>query len=709
MRIDAVTDTLLESLLLIALGHGRALSRDGALVGLPLVDGRLTPALVGRAAERAGLSARVVRSGLAGLDVENLPAIALMEGDGAVVVLAMDLDRGLVSLRDPAQGGREVEIALADFEKHSAGAFILLRPNYRFDARAPEVSPQRRRHWFWDVMRENGRLYRDALAAALLINVFAIVMPLFSMNVYDRVVPNHAVDTLWVLAIGVGLVLLGDLALRTVRGHFLDLAGNRVDVRLSAYIMERVLGLRMSERPVSAGSFAANLRSFERVRDFITSATVATLIDLPFALLFLVVIGWIAWPLVLPPLIGIVIVILYTWALQGPLHALSETTYRAAAMRNSILVESLVGLETVKALGAEGNVQRKWEESSSFVARISTELRLLSTGALGGAQFVQQLVSVANVVLGVYLIIDQKLSMGGLIATTFLSMRAMAPLGQAAGLMLQYHGARTSLASLDQIMASPVERAEESSFVSRPKLSGDIEFKDVTFKYPGQENAALRNVNLRIRAGEKVGILGRVGSGKSTLNKLILGLYQPEQGAVLVDGVDVRQLDPAQLRRSIGYLSQDIVLFYGSLRENLRMGAPLADDAALVRASHVASIDEFVNVHPRGFDMLVGERGETLSGGQRQGVGLARAVLGDPPILLLDEPTGSMDHSTEEAVRKRLGAIMADKTLILVTHRTAPLEMVNRLIVIDGGRIVADGPKDRVVAALRDGRIEKAG
>jgi ATP-binding cassette subfamily C protein LapB len=274
--------------------------------------------------------------------------------------------------------------------------------------------------------------------------------------------------------------------------------------------------------------------------------------------------------------------------------------------------------------------------------------------------------------------------------------------------MLQFHNAETSLKSLNEIMGRAVERPDNSGFVSRPALAGDIVFKDVSFKYPGQENPALRGVSLHIKAGEKVAILGRVGSGKSTLNKLILGLYQPEQGAVLVDGVDLRQLDPAELRRSIGYVSQDVTLFYGSLRDNLRMGQPLADDAALVRATHIAALSDYVDTHPRGFDMLVGERGETLSGGQRQCVGVARAVLGERSILLLDEPTGAMDHSTEETVRKRLAEHMKDKTVVIVTHRNALLDLVDRLIVVDAGRIVADGPKDRVVAALRSGQIEKA-
>ena len=708
MNKDKVVDTLLECLVLVALGHGRPISRDAALAGLPLVDGRLTPGLFQRSAERAGLSVKYVCAQLAGLDDGSLPLIALLNDNTAAVVLSVDRARGVVHLREPANDHGETEVSLSAFETRCNGSLILLRADFHFDARTPEVGEHRHRHWFWGVLQDNWLLYRDALSAAALINLFALAMPLFVMNVYDRVVPNQALETLWVLALGVVFVLIGDLILRSIRSHFLDLAGNRVDVTLSAYIMQRVLGLRMAERPVSAGSFAANLRSFEQVRDFITSATVTALIDLPFALLFLIVMAWISWPLVLPPLFGMIIVAIYAWTMQAPLRALTETTYRAGALRNATLIESLVGLETIKSLGAEGTMQRRWEGSATHLARAATRLRLLSNGTLLGSQFVQQLVAVAIVVLGVYLIINQQLSMGGLIAASFLSSRAMGPLGQAAGLMMQFHNAQTALKSLDEIMGRGVERPENSGFVSRPALSGDIVFKDVSFKYPGQENAALRGVNLRIRAGEKVAILGRVGSGKSTLNKLILGLYQPEQGAVLVDGVDLRQLDPAELRRSIGYVAQDVTLFYGTLRENLRMGMPLADDSALVRAAHVAAMSEFVDSHPKGFDMLIGERGDTLSGGQRQCVGVARAVLGEPPILLLDEPTGAMDHSTEETVRKRLGEYMRDKTVIIVTHRNALLDLVDRLIVIDAGRIVADGPKDRVVAALRSGQIEKA-
>lgn len=708
MTTAKVADPLLECLLLIALGHGRVLGRDAAVAGLPLDGGRLTPALLPRAAERAELSVRLVEPGKDAWRPDWFPCLALLNGKDAAVVMGMDAGSGRVRLRQPSAGGEEREMEWAEFAVLFSGTLALVRPEFQFDARAPEVREQRTRHWFWGAMQDNWPVYRDALFAAALINCFGIAMPLFVMNVYDRVVPNQATETLWVLAVGLAIVLLADLVLRSVRSHFLDLASNRIDVGLSAYIMERVLGLRMSERPISAGSFAANLRSFEMVRDFITSASVTALIDLPFSVLFLIVILWVGWPLAIPPLIGMAIVIGYALTVQGPLRALTETTYRAGAQRNATLVESLVALETIKSIGAESIMQRRWEESASHLAHTTTRLRVLSTSTVSVSTFVSQLVNLCVVVLGVYLILNQELTMGGLIACTVLSGRAMAPLGAVAGLMMQYHNARTSLDSLGQIMGKPVERPKNSNFVRRPAVRGDIQFREVSFAYPGTETAALRNVSLKIRAGERIGVLGRVGSGKTTLNKLIMGLYTPQEGAVLVDGVDVRQFDPAQLRHAIGHVSQDVTLFYGSLRDNLRMAAPLADDAALVRAARVAGLEEFIDTHPRGFDMLVGERGETLSGGQRQAVALARAVLRDSPILLLDEPTGAMDHSSEQTVRERLASHLKGRTAIIVTHRNALLSLVDRLIVVDSGRIVADGPKQRIVEALRSGQIEKA-
>jgi ATP-binding cassette subfamily C protein LapB len=429
---------------------------------------------------------------------------------------------------------------------------------------------------------------------------------------------------------------------------------------------------------------------------------------LPFTVVFFVVIGWISPLMLLPLMVGALLMLLYALAVQGRMHELAETTYRAGAQRNATLIEGLVGFETIKAMGAESLIQRKWEKSAALLARVGAQLRLLSSSASNGSAFVQQAINMALVIVGVYLISERELTMGGLIACTMLASRAMAPVGQVAGLLVQYHTASTALTSLNEMMKREVERPEDANFVVRGSIKGAIEFKDVSFSYPGQQQTSLRNISFKINPGEKVAILGRIGSGKTTLEKLIMGLYRPTGGAVLVDGVDMRQLDPAELRRNIGYVQQDVMLFYGSLRENITLGAPLADDEAVIKAARIAGILDLVNNHAQGFDMLVGERGESLSGGQRQGVAIARAVINDPPILLLDEPTASMDHSSEEDIKKRLTEFAPGKTVVLISHRTSLLDLVDRIIVMDAGRIVADGPKEQVVQALRQGRIGKA-
>ena len=446
--------------------------------------------------------------------------------------------------------------------------------------------------------------------AAFLINVFALAMPLFTMNVYDRIVPNRSVETLWVMVAGIALVVFADIALRTMRVYFLDWASQRIDVKLTTSIMEKVLGTRLELRPRSAGSFASNLRAFETVKDFITSATITTLIDMPFALIFIIVIAWISPYMIIPVIVGGLVLLIYSFSVQTKMQEHSEAMFRAGAIRNATLIESLVGLETIKALGIEGRMQRKWEQSAYFLTQVNAKLKLLSASITNGANGITQLVNVSSVLLGVYLVIAGDLTMGGLIACTMLAGRALAPVSQSAGLMTQYHNATTALTSLDEVMNQPVERPDETNFLSRNTFLGDIEFRDVSFNYPGTDFSALKNVSFKIRAGEHVVILGRMGSGKTTLQKLVLGLYQPASGAILIDGIDSRQIDPAELRRSIGYVQQDTNLFFGSMRDNIAIATPHADDTQVLNAARIGGIAEFINLHPDGFGMPVGERGE---------------------------------------------------------------------------------------------------
>ncbi|MGV3743165.1 MAG: type I secretion system permease/ATPase, partial [Burkholderiaceae bacterium] len=556
-------DPLLDCLVQLTRIHGRASTHAALSAGLPLEKGGLTPSLFARAAARAGFSSKVVRRPLDKIDTALLPVILLLENTEACLLLSWDEDKTNARLLFPDAGQGAVFLSRDALLQRYVGVAIFARPHFRFDQRTPASAKLPQRHWFWGAMMEQMPLLKDVLMAALLINLFGLAMPLFSMNVYDRVVPNFAQETLWVFAGGVTLVLILDYVIRLMRGHFVDLASSRVDLKLSSLIMERVLGMRMSSRPASVGAFASNLRSFETVRDFIASATVTTLIDLPFSLLFLLVLAWISWPLVFIPLLGIVVVVIYSYIVQHKMHELSETTFRASALRNATLVESLTGLETIKAHGAESKMQEKWENATAFLSRVSGQLRMLSSSTNYGAAQIQQFVNVLTIIAGVYLIHERMLTMGGLIAATMLSGRAMAPLGQIVGLLLQFQNAKTSLTALEKIMETPTERPDESAFIHRPEIRGEIEFRDVHFSYPESKVEALRGISFRVMPGEKVVVIGRVGSGKSTLQKLILGLYAPTEGAVMLDGVDLRQLDPADLRRNLGYVEQDSLLFYG--------------------------------------------------------------------------------------------------------------------------------------------------
>lgn len=705
--IPSIGDDLLECLLLVARAHDITTTRETLLAGLPLNGRTLSPSLFSRAAARAGLNTKLVATAeLSRLNPALFPVVLLLQDNRACLLGDISDDKATVVF--PELGESPVVMTVAELQTRYTGRALYARPAHRFDARVADVVRPQEGHWFWSAIRAHRSLYRDVLLAAFMINLFALAMPLFVMNVYDRVVPNHATDTLWVLAAGVLIVLCADAGLRVMRGWFIDLAASRVDVSLSASIMERVLGVTLAERPASVGSFASGLQAFESVRSFIGSATVVAFIDLPFVLLFSLAIGWISGFLVLPVIVGVLLVLLYTAAVQHKMHALSEVSMQASAQRNAILVESLAGLETLKSLGAEGRMQNFWERATLFLSRTTVKMRMLSGSVTAATGWTQQAVAVAIIIVGVYQIIAGNLTQGGLIAAYMLSARIMAPVGQTAALLMQYHQAATALGSLDQVMQKPVERPAGQTWISRPRLQGGIEFKQVTFQYPNDERDILRGVSFRINPGERVAILGRNGSGKTTLEKLVAGLYQPTSGTVLIDGIDIRQLDPAELRRNIGYVSQDVNLFFGSLRDNIVMGAPHVSDEQLLDAVRLSGLAEFINNHPAGLAMPVGERGELLSGGQRQSVTVARALLNDPSILLFDEPTGALDHSSEEDFKQQMKTYAAGKTLVVITHRTSLLELVDRIIVIDAGKIVADGTKDQVVEALRQGRIGRA-
>ncbi|MDO3384359.1 type I secretion system permease/ATPase [Gilvimarinus sp. SDUM040013] len=701
---------LTACLVALAKAHGIRTSESTLLAGLPLQQEQLTPSLFDRAATRAGLASQLSQRPLAEINQALLPAILILENNNACLLVELNVEQGTADVVFPELGKTVSTVSLAELDERYAGRVIYARPKINFRARNAGIHEVVKGHWFWDVIKSHRSLFRDVLLAAFMINLFALVMPLFVMNVYDRVVPNFATETLWVLAIGVAVVLVADVVLKIVRAWFVDLAASRIDIRLSANIMARVLGMKLSEQPSSVGSFASGLQAFESVRAFIGSSTIIAFIDLPFVVVFLLVIGLLtSWWLTIPIIVGALICLIYAASVQTRMHQLSLATMEASGQRNSVLVESLNSLESLKFLGAEGRMQQLWERATVFLSRTSTKTRLLSGSVTAGSQSIQQLVAVSIIIVGVYLIADGQLSQGGLIAAYMLSSRIMAPIGQSAGLMMQYHQAATALEGVEQVMNKPVERPEDSQWVNVPRVQGRVEFKKVSFRYPNDDRDILKDVSFVLEPGERVAVLGRNGSGKTTIQKLIAGLYSPSAGNILIDNIDIGQLDPAQLRENIGYVPQDINLFLGTLRENLALAHPHVDDARLMEVIELCGLTEFINAHPQGLSMPVGERGGLLSGGQKQSVAVARALMSEPSVLLLDEPTGAMDHSSEEALKTNLVKPSTGKTMLVITHRTSLLTLVDRIIVIDAGKIVADGPKDQVVEALRQGRIGRAG
>ncbi len=671
--------------------------------GLPLPKQRLSAELLPRAAARAGLQGRWLRRNLDKIPELALPALLLLRDGRSALLLGWEADGQARIMPSETEGG-EVRVSAETLAEDYSGRVFFAQPQHKFDFTRGELIP-RASSWFRDTLKRSRWLYIDAVAASLLINLIGLVTPLFVMNVYDRVVPNQAEATLWVLAIGIGGVFIFDLLLKTLRGLCLDLAGKKTDMIISATLFERIVGMAMKHRPARVGSFAQNIHEFQSLRDFLASLTLASVIDLPFTILILAVIAYLGGHLVWIPIIAFPLVALIGWALQKPLAETMERSMALAAERQSGLIESLAGLDAVKVNNAESERQYLWEQTIGTLGRFELKARMLSSLAMNATLLLQQLAGVVIIVLGVYQIIAGNLSMGGLIACYMLSSRALGPLAQVSGLLIRYQQARVTLDSVNQMMELPQERQADERPLKRQTLQGGIEFRQLDFHYPDQQQAALQGINLVIRPGEKVGIIGRSGSGKSSLAKLIVGLYQADAGSLLVDGIDVRQLDVSDVRYNIGYVPQDIQLFAGTLRDNLVSGARYVEDELVLQAAELAGVHEFARLHPNGYELQVGERGQNLSGGQRQNVALARALLLDPPILLLDEPTSAMDNTGEERLKQRLAAISKNKTLLLVTHRASMLSLVERLVIVDRGRIIADGPKESVMEALKKGQI----
>ena len=704
-------DPLLECLVIFAKVHNRPISVEALIAGLPVEPGADGPelfsiekpkGLFSRVAARAGFASRLIHRELDKLSRLLLPCILVLKNGNACILESIDRKNRRAKVIFPEIGEGEEWLELERLKKEYLGYAFLLKREFQQDSEVNKKSVVKdSTHWFWGTLAKSRDIFASVLLSSILINMFILATPMFTMNVYDKVVPNDAIATLWVLATGIVIVYLFDTLLRFVRNYLLEVAGKKSDIIMSSIIFSQVLNLKMDQWPTSIGAFASQLREFESIRNFFTASTLATLVDLPFAVIFLLVIYYIGGPMIAVPFIVIGLLLLYSFILVKPLKATVEATYEATANKNAHLIETLHAIKTVKALGASNYSQWVWEESSGTIADKSMRARMLSTSISVVTNLLVQFNTIGLIVFGIYRISNLELSLGGLIAIVMLSSRAVAPMGQIAALITSFEQTKTAFRSLDELMHKAVERPEGKSYVRRSGFDGSISFRNIDFSYPGSTKKSLSDISFRINAGEHVGIIGKVGSGKTTLLKLIIGLYQPESGSIAIDNIDINQIDPADLRKNIGYLSQDIELLRGTIRENIAYKNLHVNDERLIEAASVCGVDLFVNQLPQGFDTQVGEAGGFLSGGQRQAIALGRAVLLNEPMLILDEPTNSFDNTTESVVKKRLYDYSRDKTLLLVTHKAPMLELVERLIVVDEGRIVMDGPKEEVLKALK--------
>ncbi len=689
-------DVVLDRLLFLARYFGRSVDAEQLVAGVPLPTGVVTSVEMVECAARAGLALTLSKVAPAHIKGSMLPALVLTSEGDAAVVLAREGERVELSL--PGIDGSHW-LPLEQFLNDYPGHWYFARPAFHFDARSLLYHLPQRRRWFWDVFQANRAIYLWALLGTVAINLLAIVVPFYTMAVYDRVVPNNALDSLWVLTTAVVVVIGVDMVVKLLRSYLLEAAARKADVALSSHIFAHTLRMRAANRPASGGVLANVVRDFEMVRDFFTSTTLTLVGDLPFMFLFLAVIALIGGWLVLVPMVIIPIMLGLTWLLRRPLSKVLNENIKESSQRTAHLFEVMNGLDTVKGLGAEAWARRRWEMLTVQMA--GNGLRMREITALGSnlSAMLTALNMILLVMFGAMLVATQEMTLGQLIAVSMLASRAIAPAAQVAGLIIRWEQTKIALHALDKVMEAPTD--DQAGSLQMPAMRGAIELRDVVFGYPSLP-PLLKGLNLKINPGEKVGFIGRIGSGKSTLLKLLLNIYTPEQGTVLVDKVAVNQMEPLSLRRQIGYVPQDIILFHGTIRENILLGSANVSDADLLQAVRSACLEETLAQLPDGLGSEVGERGERLSGGQRQAVAIARALVQRPKMLLLDEPSSMMDPATENQLIAHLREFK-DTTMLLVTHRSVLLPLVDRLVVIDQGRVLLDGPRDEVLRRLQSG------
>ncbi len=691
---SADSDPLRDGLVLLCARLERPTSVSQLGDGLPLVQGKLPLAEVPRALRRADVSARVMSRPLAGLPDTLLPALLLLD-DGSTLLLET-LDDASAEVAIPETGGGIQTLSRETLEARYAGLAVFARPRHRHDDRAEGFAKATPEHWLKGPLRACWPAYAEVGMAALAANLLAISTALFAMQVYDRVVPNAAFDTLWVLASGVALAVVLEFVLKGLRAHLLEVIGKRLDLTLSSRLFAQATRLKLAAKPASTGAFTSQVREFESVREFFTSATAGAISDLPFVLVFVLLIAWIGGPVAWVPVAAIAGMILPGLLLQRHLARLARENLREGAVRNGVLLESLDQLETLKATRAEGRNLALWESLSAQLSSASIRLRA-TTSLLGhAASMLQQLGYVGIVIVGVYRISAGEMTIGALIACSILGSRAIAPMAQTSALLARWQHVKAAIEGLDEMMRAPTESGSGQR-VRKPALHGDYRLEEIVVRHGEDAPPALQIPELRLEAGARVALLGGNGAGKSTLLRLLSGFAEPQGGRVMLDDVNLAQIDTADRRRAIGYLPQDIALFYGTLRDNLTLDGGGYSDDELFQALDGVGLGRFVRAHPLGLELPIASSG-SVSGGQRQAIGLARLILQDPRIVLLDEPTAAFDQASEKHTVAFLQRWMSGRTLVVSTHKRPLLALTERAIVLRDGRLANQGSIEQMVS-----------
>lgn len=702
MGHEPPSDPLLECLGIVARRLGRPFSGRAVRAGLPLAPGEaVSVPLLARGAEDCGLKADLLVRKPSEVSSLVVPFVMPTKDGGAVVVVALKPETKTARIVVPGHSPDERNVAFADLDQSALGTVVLMAPREPLSAQAAERSDTAKDHWFWGGMARQWPSWLQVGVAAFMINVLGLAVPLYVMSVYDRVIPNHSEPTLWALTIGVLLAFVFDLALKQLRSVVVDQAGGLVEMTSSARLFRQVLAMPMAERGASPGALASQVRDLDTVREFFASSSIVAFTDFVFIGLIIGVLFLIVGPLAWVPLAALPIVLGLTFLLQWPVGRSARAAQAHAGRRHAVLVESLGAIETLKGVAAEGVMQRRWEDAVAASARTMASSRFWSSLNINLIGVVQQLVTVAIVVWGVFLSIEGQITVGGIIAASMLAARVLAPLGNIAAVLSRAQSAIVALRGLNDLMQKPAENSGAAA--GGVIQDGGLEFRDVSFIYPGAPVPALNGVSFKIADGERVGLLGRIGSGKSTIGKLADGLWTPASGLILIGGQEIRSLEAADIRSHVGLLSQEVELFSGTIYDNITLGLAHVDEAAVVEACAVAGVADFVQLHPHGLKMAVGDRGRALSGGQRQAVALARTLVRKPRILVLDEPSSALDIASEaDLVRRLKGWVAAHGvTLLISSQRLSMLELCDRLVVLDQGRVVADGPRSDILTLLQ--------